>query len=52
MQERLQSENRQLLCNLWCNGKLLLVTKVCIVFIESAQISIIGGCGTEEDGRR
>lgn len=33
-------------------GKLLLVTKVCIVLVESAQISIVRGCGTEKDGRR
>lgn len=32
--------------------KLLLVAEVGIVFVVSAKVSIIRGCGTEEDGRR
>lgn len=32
--------------------KLLLVAEVGIVFVISAKISIIRGCGTEGDGRR
>lgn len=35
-----------------CMGKLLLVTKGSIVLVVSAQVSIVRGCGTEEDGRR
>lgn len=33
-------------------NKLLLVAEVGTVLVVSAQISIVGGCGTEEDGRR
>lgn len=33
-------------------GKLLLVAEVGIVLVEPAKISIVGGRGAEEDGRR
>ena len=33
-------------------NKRLLVTEVGIVCVVSAQVPIIRGCGTEEDGRR
>lgn len=52
-----KSQMRQLLGNMWCNvilkkKKLLLVTEVGIVLVVSAQVSMVRGRGTKEDGGR
>lgn len=37
---------------MWSEKKLVLVTEVGTVLVVSAQVPIVGGCGTEEDGGR